>query len=148
MVIRITKKNPLDYINRRNVLFWLFYVFLISGIIFSTPNGYFTCEREIEENYCREPLGGFFVFPWFGPFAVAVTWFLARPVLLMFYHISMILDLGWEFPLVSQPYNERIPTLPLIGWLILLLGFYIYARIIFQIMKLIYRSISNLIRKK
>lgn len=59
-----------------------------------------------------------------------------------------LLDLGWEYPFTSQPYGERISTLPLIGWLILLLTFYVYAKLIFWIIKSIVRIVSSLIRKR
>ncbi len=143
MLIRTKGKNLSSYLNRENLIFWLVYILLISGIVFSIPNGYFGCEREIGQNYCRETLGNFFNFPWFGPYFVYSTWLIGAPVIALFHLVSMTLHLGWEFPLVSQPYNERIPTLPLIGWLGLLLTFYVYVKIIFWVIKLLHRTISK-----
>lgn len=114
--------------------FALLFVFLISGLVFTFPSGIVTCDKELGANYCKEvfyPV--FFVFPWFWPIGFLTTLTIGSPVLTIFQYISTVFSLGWELPLTPQPLNERNAYLPLIGWIILLVLFYGYSKLLYYL---------------
>lgn len=134
----------MKYFQNKNLLTIFLFILLISGIVFTLPNGLFQCTKEINENYCAEGNPGlFFVMPWFWPIGFLVTTIIGMPVLYFFQIFSEILSLGWEIPIASQPYNERNAILPVVAWVLLLLAYFIYAKIIVTVLHLIIGKIKK-----